>query len=162
MDVSETDHAAHAPNVHEARQETARAAPAAAPLRALTLRALAAFLALDTGFRLLGFGRVFQYVLRRQPRLARWPPAEGRRQAHGTFRAVQNATALYYRRRRDCLPKALATFHLLRRQGIPAELCFGVTKLPFGGHAWVEAYGEILDDDPERPSQYTVIHRVGC
>lgn len=160
MDIVESDPLAHAPDAPAARHAAAEGSPATAPAWALTLRALVAFLALDLGFRLLGFGRVYRYVLGRRPRPARWPPAEGGRRARGTFRAVQNATALYYRSREDCLPKALATFHLLRRQGIPAELCFAVTKFPFSGHAWVESYGEILDDDPERPSLYTAIHRV--
>jgi Transglutaminase-like superfamily len=66
----------------------------------------------------------------------------------------------YYRRQKDCLPKALTTFHLLRRQGIPADLCFGVKKFPFSAHTWVEAFGESLDDDPLRLQHYTVIHRV--
>lgn len=128
---------------------------------ALTLRALFAFVLLDVGFRLLGFDRVLKLILRRRTNPAGWLPAEGKRQAENTFRAVQNATMFYYRRREDCLPKALTTFHLLRRQGIPAELCFGVRKFSFGAHSWVEAYGEPLDDDPTRLTTYTVIYRVG-
>jgi hypothetical protein len=68
----------------------------------------------------------------------------------------------YYRRRKDCLPKALTTFYLLRRQGIPAEICFGVRKFPFAAHTWVEALGEHLDDDPSRLRHFTVIHRAAC
>ena len=127
---------------------------------ALTLRALSVFVLLDLGFRFLGFDRIFQRIMRLRATPGSWPPAEGRRQAEKTFRAVQNATMFYYRRREDCLPKAVTTFHLLRRQGISAELCFGVMKFPFGAHSWVEAYGEPLDDDPTRLSAYTVIHRA--
>jgi len=117
--------------------------------------------ALDVGFRVLGFDRVFRFLLRRRARPDVLPQPEGTRRARLTFRAVQNATMLYYRGRDDCLPKALTTFYLLRRQGIPVEICFAVKKFPFAAHSWVEAYGEPLDDTPSRLRQYTVIHRVG-
>jgi len=126
----------------------------------LILRAFVTFLLLDLGFRVLGFERVLQLVLGRRVKLARQLPDEGLRLARRTFRAVQNATALYYRGREDCLPKALTTFYLLRRQAIPAQLCFAVKKFPFTAHAWVETYGEPLDDEPSRLGRYTVIHRV--
>jgi len=127
---------------------------------ALTLRALATFVALNAGFRLLGFGRTLGLVRRRRPVYDHLLPTEARRRARDTFRAVQNATMLYFRRREDCLHQALTTWHLLRRQGISAELCFGVAKYPFGAHSWVDAHGEILDDDPERIQRYTVIYRL--
>ena len=128
---------------------------------ALTLRALATFVAFDAGFRVLGFGRTFAAVRRRRPVGAPLPRAEGLRRARATFQAVQNATMLYFRRRQDCLPKALGTWHLLRRQGIAADLCVGVAKFPFRAHSWVEFQGEVLDDDPARVSKYTVLHRFG-
>lgn len=126
----------------------------------LTLRAFSTFLILDVAFRLLGFDRVYQHLVKRRRRAAGPSPEEGRRRAQRTFDAVQSATMFYYRRRKDCLPKALTTFHLLRRQGIPAEICFGVRKFPFAAHTWVEACGELLDDNPSRLHQFTVIHRM--
>ena len=51
-------------------------------------------------------------------------------------------------------------FHLLRRQRVPAQLCFGVKKFPFAAHSWVEAYDEVLDDDPQSVRHYTVIERI--
>jgi hypothetical protein len=128
--------------------------------RTLTLRALGTFMILDVAFRFLGFGRVYRLLLRRRPRSVSWTPIDASNQAKLTFQAVQAATMFYYRRQKDCLPKALTTFHLLRRQGIPADLCFGVKKFPFSAHTWVEAFGESLDDDPLRLQHYTVIHRV--
>jgi len=125
-------------------------------------RALVTFVVLDVGFRCWGFDRVLQLILRRRGGSAGWLPDEGLQRAQHTFRAVQTATMLYYRRREDCLPKALTTFHLLRRQGIPAELCFAVKKFPFAAHSWVEAYCQPLDDTPARLRAYTVIHRVAC
>lgn len=129
-------------------------------MRGLPLRALSTFLVLDVSFRMLGFDRVYRWIVRRAPRPADWSEDRGRLEARRTFRAVQTATRFYYRRRKDCLPKALTTFHLLRRQGLAAEICFGVRKFPFAAHSWVESFGELLDDDPPRVRQFTVIHRV--
>ena len=63
-----------------------------------------------------------------------------------TVEGVRTATRYYYRRRLDCLPRALTIFVLLRRQGVPATLRIGVKRFPFGAHAWVECLGEVLDD----------------
>jgi hypothetical protein len=137
----------------------------ARPGRLLTLRALAVFVVLDAAFRLSGVGRILGALGRGRARGASqvsWPPEEGREQAERTFAAVQRATAFYYRRRRDCLPKAVTAFQLLRRQGLAAELCFGVKKFPFAAHSWVEAYGVRLDDDPSRIDALTVIHRISA
>jgi len=142
---------------HSSQAKTLMAAPRA---KGLAFRAFATFLLLDISFRLLGFERVYRLLQCRYHRPAQWTADQVRQQAETTFRAVQNATVFYYRRRKDCLPKALTTFHLLRRQGIPAELCFGVKKFPFAAHAWVESCGVILDDDPPRLGHYTVIQRV--
>jgi len=130
------------------------------PHALLTLRALFLFLVLNLSFRLLGFDRVFRLLLRRGMPAAGWTPMESRHRGHLVFQAMQTATMFYYRRQRDCLPKALTTFYLLRRQGIPADLCFGVKKFPFTAHTWVEVLGDRLDDDPPRLQLYTVIHRV--
>jgi hypothetical protein len=129
-------------------------------LSGLTLVALATFVALDLALRLLGLDRVLRLARRRRRPAAGWSPADGQEQARRTFTAVDRATMLYYRRRQDCLPRALAIFILLRRQGIPSELCFGVKKFPFAAHSWVETCGERLDDDPGRLQRYVVIHRV--
>jgi Transglutaminase-like superfamily len=128
--------------------------------RILTVRAFSMFLILDMGFRLMGFQRIYQLVAHRARRPVDWNPLEAKVQAQKTFQAVQAATMFYYRRRKDCLPKALTTFHLLRRQGISAQICFGVRKFPFAAHTWVEAFGELLDDDPSRLPHFTVIHRA--
>ena len=126
----------------------------------LTFRALVVFCLLDLGFKARGFERMQARLLRRAPRRADWPREAAVEQAHRTYRAVQKATRFYFRRQKDCLPKALTAFHLLRRQGIPAELCYGVKKFPFAAHSWVETHGEILDDRPARIPQYTLIHQV--
>jgi len=132
------------------------------PSLASTLHALLLFVGLDLGFRLFTFERVFDWII---GRAAQRRPEPGRaedqlRTARRAFAAVRNATRFYYRRRQDCLPRALVTYYLVKRRGIAASLIFGVKKYPFGGHTWVEAMGEVLDEIPARVNAYTPIKRV--
>jgi len=69
-----------------------------------------------------------------------------RARLHRTLDSVRTASRYYYRRRLDCLPRSLAIYVLLRRQGVPATLRIGVKRFPFAAHAWVECLGEVLDD----------------
>ena len=116
----------------------------------MAIRALLVFLFLDVGFRVLGFPRLFLFVDRWNRRAARvGSPTDHRRTVRRSVEAVRTATRYYYRRRLDCLPRALAIFVLLRRRGVPATLCIGVKRYPFGAHAWVECLGEVLDDSTD-------------
>lgn len=116
----------------------------------MTIQALVVFVLLDVGFRLFGFPRVFVF-------LDGWcrPAAHlgsltaQRRTIRRTVEAVRTATRYYYRRRPDCLPRAVAIFVLLHRRGVPATLRIGVKRYPFGAHAWVECLGEVLDDSTD-------------
>lgn len=128
----------------------------------LVLAALVLFVAIDLGFVVCGFKPVSSALSRWARRLGAGAPRSG---AHGdtarrTFEAVCIATRFYYRRRLDCLPKALTTHCLLLAQGVPTALCIGVRRYPFAGHAWVEAGGETLDDSPSalyRAGSYGVL-----
>lgn len=125
------------------RPETGRTHPDAK----MTVQAVLIFVVLDIGFRLLGFPRVFLLVERwGQRRVDVASPAEQRANVRSTLEAVRTATRYYYRRRLDCLPRALAIFVLLRSRGVPATLRIGVKRYPFGGHAWVECLGEVLGE----------------
>lgn len=75
------------------------------------------------------------------------------------LQAVRTAAKFVYRSQQDCLPRALTTLLLLRSVGTHGDLCLGVRRCPFEGHAWVEVEGQVLDDRPERVSAYTVVHR---
>ena len=114
--------------------------------RCLSMQALLIFVFLDAAFLVLGFPRTYRF--------ARWwsgaacaavSPAH-RRHVERTMEAVRTATRYYWRRRLDCLPRALTIYLLLRRRGVPATLHIGVKRYPFGAHAWVECLGEVLDD----------------
>ncbi len=130
----------------------------------LVMRALLLFVVIDAGFRLFGFGAVVRALVARARRIGARKRVLGECRAVGrrTFHAVCVATRYYYRRRLDCLPKALTTDCLLLAQGVRAELCLGVKRYPFAGHAWVEVEGERLDDSPSaryRAGAYTILQK---
>lgn len=123
----------------------------------LVLRAWLIFLRIDVGFRRHSFEHVLQWVSRENLKISM---GEALRKPEDFFEAVKIATAFYYRKRRDCLPKALTTFYLLRRSGQDAELLIGARQFPFEAHAWVHCNGTVLDDFPGRVEDYTILHRV--
>ena len=116
----------------------------------MTIEAFLVFVLVDIGFRVFGFAPVFLRVERwgrRSVSVADAAPLEvQRRTVRRVLGAVRSATRYYHRRRLDCLPRALATYLLLRRRGVSATLHIGVKRYPFGAHAWVECLGEVLDD----------------
>ena len=113
----------------------------------MTIQALVIFVFLDVGFRVFGFPRVFRFVKQWGGRTGRVAaPTAQERLVRRSLLAVHTATRYYYRRRLDCLPRALTLYVLLRRRGVLATLCIGVKRYPFGAHAWVECLGQVLDD----------------
>lgn len=60
---------------------------------------------------------------------------------------------------RDCLFRSLGLAAVLRRRGIPADLCIGVTDLPFFSHAWVESGPFLLNEIASELQKYVVIGR---
>lgn len=65
--------------------------------------------------------------------------------------------ASQYIPRATCLVQGLATQVLLASEGIPSDLCIGVTKddpAPFEAHAWVETGGRVIIGGPQQ-DRYT-------
>lgn len=113
----------------------------------MTIQSVLVFVVLDIAFRTLGFPRVFLLVDRwGQRRIDVGSLTQQRSAVRAVLEGVRTATRYYYRRRLDCLPRALAIFILLRSRGVPATLRIGVKRYPFGAHAWVECLGEVLDE----------------
>ena len=131
------------------------------PYRFMTARALFLFVLIDLGLHFFGFNGVYKAFVRWTRKMRR-PVPEGQEQQvlDRTLAGVVAATRLYYRRQKDCLPKSLTIYYLVRKQGIPANLCIGVKKFPFAGHAWVEYGGRVVDDFPKRVPLYTLMSRV--
>ena len=116
----------------------------------MAIQALLVFVSLDLGFRVFGFPRVFLFVDRWGRRSVDAASVAAQRlTVDRAIEAVRTATRYYYRRRLDCLPRAVAVYVLLRCRGVPATLRIGVKRFPFGAHAWVECLGEVIDDSTD-------------
>ena len=55
----------------------------------------------------------------------------------------------------QCKERALVSWSLLRRSGLPARLVMGIALYPFEAHAWTECAGRVVGDEPGRCEQYT-------
>ena len=113
----------------------------------IAIKAYLLFILIDVGFSVYGFGKVYSFFIKTGKKcIQKAPQPEDNEIIIAICRAVRTATTFYYRPRKDCLPKALTIYYLLRRQGVPVNFCLGVKKYPFSAHSWVEYQGEIIDD----------------
>lgn len=59
----------------------------------------------------------------------------------------------------SCLRQSLLVWWLLRRKGVPAELCIGVRKQEgLAAHAWVEVAGQPVNDAPDVAERFAPFH----
>lgn len=60
----------------------------------------------------------------------------------------------------DCLPRSIQLARAIHACGIPADVCIGVRKFPFGAHAWVESCGFFVAERPSRVRELFMIARL--
>jgi len=72
----------------------------------------------------------------------------------GAYRTLRR---LFFRKD-DCLMRTLTMTRALRDTGVPSDICFGVKKIPFQAHAWVEIDGRSVDRS-EDLTPFTVVAR---
>lgn len=149
-------------------RSAAEAAPAAEPMATTAERAasplprrwpsvLLALFGLAIAEMLLLFGfPVFHRVVRRLPRAASRPPSAG--ELEWAVMVVEAAARAHFRRA-WCLQRSFALLWVLRSRHLAADLVIGVRRLPFAAHAWVEAHGRVIGDDPRVCGGYQVIER---
>ncbi len=58
----------------------------------------------------------------------------------------------------DCLLTTITLARALQMQGVSCDICFGVRKVPFLAHAWVEIDGQSVDP-PQALARLTVVAR---
>jgi hypothetical protein len=83
------------------------------------------------------------------------------REGRATARLVE-AAARRGPYRASCLPRSLALWWLLRRQGIESDLRIGVRKEAglFEAHAWVELRGLVLNDSGDVGERFAAFDRA--
>lgn len=127
--------------------------------RLLLAYSAVALLLVGVSLRLSGFRRTFDRVERlavnphQNP--TDDPPGEIDKAAEAVTRAAYHLPVY----RPTCLPQSLVLWHLLRRQGLPAELRIGVRKEggDFTAHAWVEYAGQVVNDAPDVAQRYAPV-----
>lgn len=126
----------------------------------LIAKAWLTFVWLDVLFRFKGFQYTYDAVIRRASGAVTGEVTDDE-VVDRAVAAVRGATRLYWRSRRDCLPRSLTLYRLLRDLDVPARVCIGVRKYPFFlAHAWVELEGRPLDENPARIAQLSLLSRA--
>ena len=124
----------------------------------MRIKTFVVFSAVNLGLKVWGYEKVLDFVVRRSSRKTRRTPAEvdPKILVHSED-AMTAVRRYYYRKQKDCLPRALTTFYLLRGQGVPVSYRLGVKKFPFAAHSWVEFEGRVVNDLPGQRDQYKLI-----
>jgi hypothetical protein len=106
--------------------------------------------------RLRGYIWTRAFLLRRIPQTSNSSPKPALPTAQSVARMVSVA-ANYGPYRANCLKRSLATWWLLQRRGIAAELNIGVAKDAgeLNAHAWVEYMGSVLVEADDSIGRYS-------
>jgi hypothetical protein len=98
----------------------------------------------------------FQAVYRK----VRLCPTKSAPTAEGTAQQICSAVdmaCIWYWKEVLCLQRSAVTACLLKRHGVPARMMIGARRMPFGAHAWVEAFGRVVNDKPYVREMYAVL-----
>jgi hypothetical protein len=125
--------------------------------RLLVVRAFFFIQFTNAGLRLFGFRRwraLLQSLADCLPTSSKSAPLD--EQAQNVARAIRSA-ALRSPGGATCLERSMVLWYLLRRAGIPAELCIGGRKseVNFEAHAWVECAGLVFTDSADAIEGYS-------
>jgi hypothetical protein len=101
----------------------------------------------------MGFARTHALVAKCP--VVRQRPSE---EVAGICAAVAEA-CVWYVKRVQCLQRSAVTTWLLRLHGVPAELVIGCRPVPVRSHAWVEVYGQVVNDRPQYQKFFQVLER---
>jgi hypothetical protein len=132
-----------------------------APARLLILEIMIAFHLIDLALRFVSLDRVLHFVVRSRPSRPESITPAPEVVERVVQRAIQLTRRFDLRARLDCLPRALATFWVLGRQGYPVRFLMGVKKKPFGAHAWVMHGGRVITDYAKEHEEYQVVFTTG-
>jgi Transglutaminase-like superfamily len=125
-----------------ARVELDRAMVDAAPW---TPRALGRLLEAALWWKLRG-RRALPEALRHLQRIAVRPDPDWTPTAARILRVYHAARRPFRQGTSDCLSRSMILAHALRRERVDAVVCFGLQKMPFDAHAWVEVGRTVCND----------------
>lgn len=131
--------------------------------RTLLLQAHLLLPAIVLLLRVAGFRR--SYALLKRWQRSRLQPGERESERY----AARTATLVYAAAGNvpvpsTCLSRSLTLWHLLRRQGVAADLRIGVRRADgaFQAHAWVEVGGAVLNDDASVHHRFSAFDALGA
>jgi Transglutaminase-like superfamily len=107
-------------------------------------------------FSLLGWERTLRVWRRRSPSPVVGAPAQCQAIVAEVDRLVRRL-ASRHPLNPQCKERALVSWHVLRRMGLPARLLMGVMLYPFTAHAWAECQGQIVGDDRGRCEHFVPV-----
>ena len=120
------------------------------------IKAYILILAVDIGFHLLGFSRVYNLVAdKNRYRHKGRDPLKEQEEIDRISHLVRAACRNHFCRA-ECLHRSLVLYRLLRRRGVPVDLCIGVRKDngDFSAHAWLEYNRQVLKESPRVQEAY--------
>ncbi|MCI3205344.1 lasso peptide biosynthesis B2 protein [Pandoraea capi] len=79
---------------------------------------------------------------------------------YAPYVAAMHRAALCYPQCTPCLPWYAALAMWCAHDGLRLQLVVGVQRQPFYAHAWAEAQGRVIGDDPRRREQLAVIYET--
>ncbi|MFJ2995744.1 lasso peptide biosynthesis B2 protein [Pandoraea sp. NPDC087047] len=79
---------------------------------------------------------------------------------YAPYVAAMHRAALVYPQCTPCLPWYAALAMWCAHDGLRLQLVVGVQRQPFYAHAWAEAQGRVIGDDPRRREQLAVIYET--
>ena len=79
---------------------------------------------------------------------------------YAPYVAAMHRAALLYPQCTPCLPWYAALAMWCAHDGLRLQLVVGVQRQPFYAHAWAEAQGRVIGDDPRRREQLAVIYET--
>jgi hypothetical protein len=123
----------------------------------LFIEAYFLLIVVDTGLRWLGFHGLFTELARASGSSSSPPSNTDQIE---WLSDISLSAFRWYRPHVACMHRAFSIYLLLRRHGIPAELCLGVEHRPFESHAWAEHHGKVLGDSQAFCKTFRVIARI--
>jgi hypothetical protein len=126
----------------------------------LFVEALIVFHLTIAALRFLPYAKVSRRLLRGPGETGRRTVAKEEALADEVGHALDLVRRFDFRRREDCLPRALTISRLLSRRGVATTFRLGVRRGPFEAHAWVEHRGRLVGDTRSKVDLYTPLARA--